>query len=278
MASFSDRAEATGFPEQMCWAYQFKRFGDAPPKYPELPFPWRWRKPVGELEDWRCSVYYYWWEYMRRNERYRLICEWHAARDDVQLSTATEFERQLYADFGDVHGTDFREWWVQHFQLFASGQIVSVTTDVTGEPVEEITTLHIAGRMEALTVPKLFTQATAFHYVDEILIRYREVSAKYGAWGRYVLPTLQTHLDVWDAKLANPNAHDADIADLAGLVVAHGYDEAEITRMKADGLMVKDLDRAVRRAKQLAVQRHLRIARQYIDNLMTGWFPMRSKR
>lgn len=278
MASILDRAKAAGFTEEMCWAYQFKRFGDAPPKYAGLPFPWRWRKPVDELEDWRCSVYYYWWEYMRRNERYQLICRWHAARDEAQLRSTTEFERQLYADFGDVHATDFREWWVDHFQLFASGQMVSVTTDATGEPVEEITMLQVAGRMERLTIPRLFTQATAFHYVDEILIRYREVSAKYGAWGRYVLPTLQTHLDVWDAKLANPSAHDAEIADIAGLTVEHGYDEAEIARLKADGLVVKDLERIVRRAKQLAVQRHLRIARQYIDNLMTGWFPMRSKR
>jgi hypothetical protein len=278
MASIVERAEAAGFSEQMCWAYQFKRFGDAPPKYPGLPYPWRWRKPVGECEDWRSSVYYYWWEYMRRNERYKLICEWQAVRDEVQLSTLTEFERQLYADFGDVHATAFREWWIEHYSLFCTGQIVMVTTDVTGEPVEEITMVHISGRMERMTIPRLFSKATAYHYVDEILIRYREVSAKYGAWGRYVLPTLQAHLNVWDAKLANPKAHDADIADIAGLAVEHGYDEAEIARMKAEGLVVKDLERAVRRAKQLAVQRHLRIARQYIDNLMTGWFPKRSKR
>lgn len=34
----------------------------------------------------------------------------------------------------------------------------------------------------------------------------------------------------------------------------------------------------VRRRKQLAVQRHLRIADQYIRNVMQGYFPFRSNR
>jgi hypothetical protein len=34
-----------------------------------------------------------------------------------------------------------------------------------------------------------------------------------------------------------------------------------------------DLEKANRRAKQLAVQRHLRIAKQYIDNVVLGEFP-----
>lgn len=37
-------------------------------------------------------------------------------------------------------------------------------------------------------------------------------------------------------------------------------------------------ERTIYRRKQLAVQRHLRIAHQYIDNVGKGAFPMRSSR
>jgi hypothetical protein len=162
-----------------------------------------------------------------------------------------------------------------HFQLFAREEGLTVTSD-TDAP--EIASIQMYGRVGQLSVYSLYRQVTADVLGDVATIHYKEVSEAYGTWGRYVLPTLQTRLDVWDAKIANPDANDADIADIAGLKVVHGYDEAEVAHMKREGLPVKDLERAIRRAKQLAVQRHLRIAQQYIDNLMEGWFPMRFKR
>ena len=30
--------------------------------------------PFPEAEPWQCSVYYYWWEYLRRHEGYKRTC------------------------------------------------------------------------------------------------------------------------------------------------------------------------------------------------------------
>ncbi len=279
MASFLIDAEAVDFSEEMQWAYKHKKFMDEPPKYPWLPYPWRWRKPVGDTENWRCSVYYYWWEYLRRNERYQLICKAFANSDSTFLDEITERERRTYTDFGDVFSISFHQWWGSHYTLFTEKEAVFATTENGSDDQPEIGNAEFFGRISSLRLKKIFDATVSdLFWIDQIRIHYRREDAVYRACGRYVLPTLQTHLDVWDAKMANPNLKDHKIADLVNMDVRHGYDEIEVARMKADGMGVADLERAIRRAKQLAVQRHLRIARQYIDNVLEGRFPLRNKR
>ena len=50
---------------------------------------------------WETSVYFWWWAYLRQNERYLECCN---SLGDGDLS-------QLYEIFGDVRGEDFRAWW-----------------------------------------------------------------------------------------------------------------------------------------------------------------------
>ena len=49
----------------------------------------------------RVSPYYWWWEFLRRNEDYRKCCE----------NGGTGKLASLYADFGDVYELEFRLWW-----------------------------------------------------------------------------------------------------------------------------------------------------------------------
>lgn len=279
MASFFIDDEAIDFPEEIQWAYKYQKFMDEPPKYPSLPYPWRWRKPVDETEDWRCSVYYFWWEYLRRNERYQLICNAFRDYDTGILDEICDNEKLIYEDFGDVFSVSFHKWWGSHYTLFKEKEAVFATTENGSDDQPEINDVEFFGRTKTLTLNKIFKSTVSdLFWIDEVRIGYRREDAKYRACGRYVLPTLQTHLNVWDAKLANPSVDDYQIADIAKIKVKHGYDEDEIASMKAEGIGVADLERAIRRAKQLAVQRHLRIARQYIDNVMLGRFPQRVKR
>lgn len=48
------------------------------------------------------SVYYLWFEYLRRNEKYSRFCEEKKGSKQVQA---------LYADFGDIHQVEFKQWW-----------------------------------------------------------------------------------------------------------------------------------------------------------------------
>jgi hypothetical protein len=92
------------------------------------------------------------------------------------------------------------------------------------------------------------------------------------------LKSLHQHLLAWDARLQNPELGDAELCDFAGLDVKLPYDLEAISQIKEEGSGWKYMEKANRRAKTLTVQRHLRIARQYIDNVALGKFPLRSCR
>ena len=53
------------------------------------------------LADREISPYYWWWVYLRRNNEYIRCCK----------NSGKGRMSALYADFGDVRGDDFREWW-----------------------------------------------------------------------------------------------------------------------------------------------------------------------
>jgi hypothetical protein len=48
------------------------------------------------------SVYYLWFEYLRRNEKYKAYCE---------KKKGTKTIAKLYEDFGDIYSVDFKSWW-----------------------------------------------------------------------------------------------------------------------------------------------------------------------
>ena len=79
-------------------------------------------------------------------------------------------------------------------------------------------------------------------------------------------------------KQSNPKIHEADLADLAGIAVSDRVYGETVTKLKAAKLPFSDVERTVRRRKQLAFQRHLRIAEQYIYNVGRGRFPLRDGR
>ena len=93
-----------------------------------------------------------------------------------------------------------------------------------------------------------------------------------------MLRTLHVHLLVWDAKQQNPTAHDSELADIAGISVNEVVNGETVAELRAEDLPTRDLERVIKRRKQLAVQRHLRIAEQYIGNVALGEFPKREGR
>lgn len=111
-----------------------------------LPFP--------KAKPWQCSVYYFWWCFLKEHEGYRKCCE-----NDGKGPYA-----DLYRDFGDVRGNNFRSWWKNTgSQLFAehpSGSGASVMDPVAryqvlGKP--NLTVLH--RRHQLLVLAKKFPEA-----------------------------------------------------------------------------------------------------------------------
>ena len=65
---------------------------------------------------------------------------------------------------------------------------------------------------------------------------------------------------------------------MAGISVNEVVNGETVAELRADDLPTRDLDRVIKRRKQLAIQRHLRIAEQYIENVGLGYFPKREGR
>ena len=80
---------------------------------------------------------------------------------------------------------------------------------------------------------------------------------------------------MWDARQANSEIPDAEIADAVGLRINHVVDGETIASRKSLKLGFDDIERVLERRKKLSVQRHLRIAEQYIHYAGKGRFPLR---
>lgn len=251
--------------------------------------------PYAEAPDWQCSVYYFWYEYLRRHAGYFATCQNNGVGDYAEQ----------FAVFGNVHELDFADWWGQYFDLFAEPHSAFL---MNKRKVEKGENIPRSGFIEFVQIDMRYSETDIIRRVRDLvrisksraayqygkylertggdvelaqrLTKRRRVRshAKYKVGSRPSLPALYQHLRVWDAKVENPQADDADLFDVASVPAKLPYSEAEIASLKAEGLTVKDLEKANRRVKRLAVQRHLRIARQYIDNVVFGMFPKRDTR
>jgi hypothetical protein len=227
------------------------------------------KHPFKGAADWQCSHYYFWWEYLRRHEGYKKCCE----RGGIGGYS------KLYEDFGDVHKDEFLIWWEKKKYLFVSPQPHLFSTV---DPAYE----HLPRSKQKYYIETAFDKRTLKTIKEFIDIRHNlsyikiktDTEPKYGIESRAPLRTLWEHLNVWDAKKANPTLHNAALADIAGVLVSERVNGETIAKLKAADLPFRDVERVVMRRKQLAIQRHLRIAEQYIHNVGRGRFPLRDGR
>lgn len=273
------------------------RFVYAPPAFEGLnpDASWAVKPPHPDAPAWQCSVYFYWYEYLRRHDGYADTCDNHGDGPCAEQ----------FVTFGNVHALNFSEWWSEKFWLFEERRPVqrlkqAPALDTDGFPLDR-DMLYLA---VDLTAPpsKLFRElrAEVWHQrlaaedrarrsaasraakrkkpLAQVNIETLKSTALYPVATKPVLSSLHEHLLVWDAKVANPDMPDADIADIAGIRVNQVVHGETLTSRRMLKLPTDQIERVLRRRKQLAVQRHLRIAKQYIDNVALGEFPKRDHR
>ena len=258
---------------KMCWEEQtyaaYRNFPFAPPDFAGAPYRSRVpQPPYAGAEGWKCSVYYYWWEYLRRHNGYKSAC----------LDGGQHGYAQLYRWFGNVHQGDFAEWWWQNYWLFT---FMSETQNIAQSSKfyleSEGVFLHVGyARSKSEMIASAREQIAKIPQRD--INAELKKSIRFKPCARPVLKSLHQHLLAWDAKQAFPEKSDTELCDIAGIDISLPYAEAEIEKLHKDGLSVRDLRRANNRAKQLTVQRHLRIAQHYVSNVVLGEFPKRSNR
>ena len=222
-------------------------------------------------ERWKWSVFYYWWEYLRRHEGYRQTCE---------AGGIGQFAK-LYADFGDVHSCDFWSWWKTHSHLFAEPEAREAKPFDPSDMQEDDQSEFIYIRIPRENPLKLTLKQVTRIVKPKLVKRERNkiiTQARYKVAAKPLLVSLDKHLKVWDARRDNPDATLEELADIAGIkveeTVNHETLNTPFNRYSNDYIR-----RVVKRRKELAVQRHLRIAEQYIQNVAEQEkFPYRTSR
>ena len=235
--------------------------------------------PYRDAPTWKCSVYYYWWEYLRRHEGYQKCC----------VKGGKGKYAALYADFGDVHAhNDFWQWCSKerHSELFCeptARQIQVLDAKGVFEPTLSDDTLTIELPLEVRTAHLLSHIRKVLREYDAKAKAAKRISrAKYPVATKPVLTSLHQHLVVLDAQQANPKLKLHELYDLvhveAGLYVSESVDGETVKAAKRDFMPYGYILRTIKRRKANLVKRHLNIATQYIDNLGKGMFPYRTRR
>lgn len=219
---------------------------------------------------WKKSVYYWWWAYLKRNADYVACCE-NGGKGKMSA---------LYADFGDVRGDDFKEWWTQDgrgVRLFAepraedSFRVLQKDEVVAGDSGTLVLSIP-------LNLPKKFLE----QHFRKLLKIYHEgldvqpkgddkrghqyakhSQAKYRFTGQPNLKAIRTTLEIYEYRLANPDMTLWEIGNSSPRI------DDKLKLANSDG--VSEL---VDKKYVLAstVSRYLRKAKQYIEATGRGYF------
>lgn len=223
--------------------------------------------------SWENSVYYLWWEFLRRHEGYRETCE----------SGGKGKYAKLYADFGDVHGMDFKEWWIKGdrgARLFAEPLLPNSLSTINPEQVENIKAAWTSGAAIVVMVPLALRKRFILKRFSEILSKYhtrrrgqrtfRESHALYPIASQFNIHGLKTTLAAYDLRKSSKKTL-WEIAQEVGF----GKRLTKNELASAD----KTPTITIKKAKlSVAASKKIRLARKIIDGVGRGIFPAISTR
>jgi hypothetical protein len=160
---------------------------------------------------WENSVYYWWFEYLKRNEDYLECCE---NGGEGKLAN-------LYKDFGDIRTITFKKWWMEDqrgAELFADPSPEdTVRTLNEGERVlskSEALTISFPINLPKNLLEKRFKQILDIEHKGKRGVQLAKKSrAKYRFNGQPNIEGLRVALQVYDFKKANPDMRLFDIGN-----------------------------------------------------------------
>jgi hypothetical protein len=212
---------------------------------------------------WKVSVYYWWFEYLRRNEEYR----------KTSASNGLGKCSKVFAHFGDVSTLTFKEWWSQGergARLFAeppapSIRVISLNEINRGELHQEnVLVLQIPLGLPISFLVRSFRR-TLSKYHEGKRGKRQSLSSKamFQATGKVDVRFLEIALMVWDAKTADPSKPLWRIANDLGIAKAHNISKGDSPAVVSDkkNILAATASRYYRRASQM------------INRAGTGRFP-----
>jgi hypothetical protein len=255
---FNDH-EALGKP--LVFVYAPPDFGDEPYRYrrPQPPYP--------SAPAWKCSVYYYWYLYLKQNQDYQETCS-NGGRGPCA---------KLYDDFGDIFSVDFKSWWTDRRHLFAEPPAVWRAHENPPPPSAVTATFVVdLNNKRSRILDELRTLLAEMQ--GEMGQERVESAARYPIATNPVLHSLHAHLVAWEFRKMNPTIHPSEVADFADIRVNQVVDGQTLETARINKQPLEPIRSEIRLRKLKALNRHLKIAEQYIQNAGLGRFPYRETR
>jgi hypothetical protein len=222
-------------------------------------------KPKSE-RAWKSSVYYWWWEYLKRNESYRRTCE-----NEGKGKCA-----KLYEDFGNIYTKSFKEWWSVNgraVHLFAEPATPSIQLLDVGTVVQAMNgklVMEVPLNLPIAHLTKSFKTILAKHHKGKRGIRANQNSqARYTVSGKVDLSFLEAALRVWDYRNAHPELPLWRIAQDTRVVPAKHW--VKLTDTQAESADKRNLLTAT-------ASRYFKKASMMIANVGCGRFPVSTSR
>ena len=154
------------------------------------------------------SIYYLWWEFLRRNEEYKKCCE----------TDGKGPLNELYKDFGDVFNVKFKTWWQKDNRgacLFGNPlkpefKIITEKKEIISS--DEVMYLQIPMKWTKIKIQKRFKEFLVNNHqgVQGINTKLLE-TARYIPNTHYQMDALQKYLRLLDYKHDNPDLTLFDI-------------------------------------------------------------------
>ena len=219
---------------------------------------------------WEDSVYYFWWEFLKRHEGYKKTCD-----NDGKGQYA-----KLYADFGNVHGVTFQQWWNEDnrgARLFAEPPLPSTVTVLTSTDIDALPKDWNSGSLLIVAIPLSLRKRYVMQRLAKIVSQYnkrkrgqrtfKESLARYPIASQFKISSLKQMLGVYDLSLQS-DLTQWQIGQKLSLTTKLTQAELSAGRGRADGTAVSK-----KNVLAVATAKKLRLAKQLIDGVGKGVFP-----
>ena len=215
---------------------------------------------------WEGSVYYWWWQYLRRNQDYLETCA-NDGRGKLE---------ETYNEFGDVRADDFKAWWSEGgrgVHLFAEPRaedsIRVLEPNEAALGVDEALTVSIPMNLPRKAIEQRLRQLLDVHHTGKRGHQLAKKSkARFRVKGQPNVPALRQGLMVYDAVMKaegvlpkTPHwkiATDLKIVPLQQRVLAGDTDAEKLDK---------------KRILTATVSRYLRRVQESIHRAGEGMFP-----
>jgi hypothetical protein len=234
-------------------------------------------------EWWEDSVYYFWWEFLRRHDGYKRTCD----------NGGNGKYSKLYSDFGNVHGISFKEWWTKDdrgARLFSEPPLLSNMSSfphsvkvLTPKELENLLGGWDSGSLLVVAIPLGLRKGFIERKLRKLVARYnkrkpgertiKESKALYPITTGFNTHNLEQILKIYDLRQAQP--------ELTLWEIGHRFnlDGQALNKDELEGGRGRQSPGAVEKKRILAVAAHkkLKHAKSIIEGVGRGVFPAFSK-